>query len=46
MLDQLGPGDVVTVWKLNRLCRSLKDLLTGLEKIGTAGPGSALFPSL
>lgn len=39
MLDQLRPGDVVTVWKLDRLSRSLKDLLTILEKIDAAGAG-------
>ena len=27
MLDQLREGDVVIVWKLDRLSRSLKDLL-------------------
>src|SRR5690349_11493928 len=27
LLDQLRPGDVVMVWKLDRLSRSLKDLL-------------------
>ena len=26
MLDQLRPGEVVVVWKLHRLTRSLKDL--------------------
>ncbi len=39
MLDQLRPGDVVTVWKLDRLSRSLKDLLTILEKIDAARAG-------
>ena len=39
MLDQLRPGDVVAVWKLDRLSRSLKDLLTILEKIDAAGAG-------
>jgi DNA invertase Pin-like site-specific DNA recombinase len=27
LLDQLRPDDVVVVWKLDRLSRSLKDLL-------------------
>ncbi len=27
MLDQLREGDIVVVWKLDRLSRSLKDLL-------------------
>jgi DNA invertase Pin-like site-specific DNA recombinase len=39
MLDQLRPDDVVVVWKLDRLSRSLKDLLHLLEKIETAGAG-------
>jgi DNA invertase Pin-like site-specific DNA recombinase len=37
MLDQLRAGDVVIVWKLDRLSRSLKDLLHILDKIGAAG---------
>jgi DNA invertase Pin-like site-specific DNA recombinase len=28
MLDQLRSGDTLVVWKLDRLSRSLKDLLT------------------
>ena len=43
LLDQLRPDDVVVVWKLDRLSRSLKDLLVILEKIGNAG---AAFQSL
>ncbi|MDD9946658.1 MAG: recombinase family protein [Myxococcales bacterium] len=39
LLDQLRPGDVVVVWKLDRLSRSLKDLLHILEKIDEAGAG-------
>jgi DNA invertase Pin-like site-specific DNA recombinase len=39
MLDQLRTGDVVVVWKLDRLSRSLKDLLHILEKIESAGGG-------
>jgi DNA invertase Pin-like site-specific DNA recombinase len=39
LLDHLRPGDVVVVWKLDRLSRSLKDLLHIIEKIGTAGAG-------
>src|SRR5260221_2748398 len=38
-LDQLRDGDVFVVWKLDRLSRSLKDLLTILEKITKAGAG-------
>lgn len=37
MLDQLRPGDVVVITKLDRLSRSLKDLLFMLEKWNAAG---------
>ena len=40
LLDQLRPGDVVMVWKLDRLSRSLKDLLHLLERVDVAGAGS------
>jgi DNA invertase Pin-like site-specific DNA recombinase len=39
MIDQLRQGDVVVVWKLDRLSRSLKDLLHLLEKIALAQSG-------
>ena len=39
LLDQLAAGDVLVVWKLDRLSRSLKDLLLILERIGAAGAG-------
>jgi DNA invertase Pin-like site-specific DNA recombinase len=39
MLDQLRPGDVVVVWKLDRLSRSLKDVLHIMDRIGDAGAG-------
>ncbi len=39
LLDQLRPGDVVVVWKLDRLSRSLKDLLAILERVDAAGAG-------
>ena len=39
LLDQLRSGDVVLVWKLDRLSRSLKDLLTLLERIEEKGAG-------
>lgn len=39
MLDQLRDGDTVVVWKLDRLSRSLKDVLHILERIGKAGAG-------
>lgn len=38
-LDQLRPGDIFVVWKLDRLSRSLKDLLTLMEKIDAIGAG-------
>ncbi|MBD1852988.1 recombinase family protein [Cyanobacteria bacterium FACHB-502] len=38
-LEQLRPGDVFVVWKLDRLARSLKDLLTLMEKIDAIGAG-------
>ena len=36
MLDQLRAGDVIVVWKLDPLSRSLKDLLVIMEKIDEA----------
>ncbi len=33
LLDTLRPGDVLVVWKLGRLSRSLKDLLMLLERL-------------
>src|SRR5262249_1508003 len=39
LLDQLRPEDVVVVWKLDRLSRSLKDLLHLMERIAQAGAG-------
>jgi DNA invertase Pin-like site-specific DNA recombinase len=39
MLDQLRDGDVVIVWKLDRLSRSLKDVLHIMERIAAAGAG-------
>jgi DNA invertase Pin-like site-specific DNA recombinase len=39
MIDQLRNGDVVVVWKLDRLSRSLKDLLHLLDKIEESGGG-------
>jgi DNA invertase Pin-like site-specific DNA recombinase len=39
LLGQLRKGDVVVVWKLDRLSRSLKDVLTIMERVqkGKAG---------
>ena len=39
LLGQLRKGDVVVVWKLDRLSRSLKDVLSLMEKIDQAGAG-------
>ena len=39
LLDQLRKGDVVVVWKLDRLSRSLRDVLTLMEKIDQVGAG-------
>src|SRR6266700_1203777 len=39
LLEQLRPKDVVVVWKLDRLSRSLKDLLHLMERIAQAGAG-------
>jgi DNA invertase Pin-like site-specific DNA recombinase len=37
LLDQLRAGDTLVVWKLDRLSRSLKDLLTILERVDATG---------
>lgn len=39
MIDQLRPGDVVTVTRLDRLARSTRDLLDIAEQIQAAGAG-------
>lgn len=39
MLDELREGDVVVVWKIDRLSRSLGDLLRLLEEISHKGAG-------
>ena len=38
-LEQLQEGDVLVVWKLDRLSRSLKDLLHIMERVRDAGAG-------
>jgi hypothetical protein len=43
MLGQLRKGDVVVVWKLDRLSRSLKDVLTLMEKIAQAVRHSSIY---
>ncbi|MFW8642797.1 recombinase family protein [Rhizobium beringeri] len=37
--DQLRDGDTVVVWKLDRLSRSLKDVLHLMDRITSAGAG-------
>lgn len=39
LLDQLRGGDTLVVWKLDRLSRSLKDLLVILERLEKLGVG-------
>ena len=39
LLGQLRKNDVLVVWKLDRLSRSLKDVLTLMEKIAQVGAG-------
>jgi len=39
MLDQLRPGDVVVVWRLDRLGRSLKNLIALVEDLADRGVG-------
>src|SRR5207245_7428568 len=39
LLDHLRKGDVLVVWKLDRLSRSLGDVLTIMERLGAAGAG-------
>ncbi len=36
-LKQLKPGDTLTVWKLDRLCRSVRDLITILDDLKQRG---------
>jgi DNA invertase Pin-like site-specific DNA recombinase len=39
MPDQLRPGDVVVVWRLDRLGRSLKNLIALVEDLADRGVG-------
>lgn len=39
MLNELQPGETVVVWKLDRLSRSLMDVLQIMERIAEAGAG-------
>ena len=40
LLDQLRKGDVLVVWKLDRLSRSLRDVLTIMERLGDSEAGA------
>src|SRR5947207_14749523 len=44
LLDQLRKADVLVVWKLDRLSRSLRDVLTIMERRGAAGAGFRRWP--
>jgi DNA invertase Pin-like site-specific DNA recombinase len=39
LLDQLRKGDVLVVWKLDRLSRSLRDVLTIMEQLSNSEAG-------
>lgn len=39
MLDQLRADDVIVVWKLDRISRSLRDLVIFIERIAKVGAG-------
>src|SRR6202166_2990157 len=39
LIDQLRKGDVLVVWKLDRLSRSLRDVLTIMERLAEAKAG-------
>jgi DNA invertase Pin-like site-specific DNA recombinase len=39
LLDQLREADVLVVWKLDRLSRSLRDVLTIMERLTEAKAG-------
>lgn len=39
LLDHLRKGDVLVVWKLDRLSRSLRDVLTIMERLGESEAG-------
>ena len=43
ILDQLRKGDVLVVWKLDRLSRSLRDVLSIMEKLAEAKAGFRSF---
>ena len=44
LINQLRAGDVVVVWKLDRLSRSLHNVLTIMEQLGEVGARSPTIP--
>lgn len=44
LLDQLRKGDVLVVWKLDRLSRSLRDVRTIMDRLGEAAAGFRSLP--
>jgi DNA invertase Pin-like site-specific DNA recombinase len=42
LLDQLRKGDVLVVWRLDRLSRSLRDVLMIMERIQELKPDSGV----
>ena len=46
-LEQVRKGDVLVVWRLDRLSRSLRDVLTIMERLAEAKAGfRSLTPQL
>lgn len=37
LLDRLAPGDILVIYKMDRIARSLKDLLNILDRVSAAG---------
>jgi DNA invertase Pin-like site-specific DNA recombinase len=46
MLDQIREGDVIVVWKLDRLARSTRDLLETMELIRESGGTSVALGAM
>jgi len=45
ILDQIRPGDVIVVWKLDRLARSTRDVLNTMTRSMSQAANSNSFPS-
>ena len=45
ILDQIRPGDVIVVWKLDRLARSTRDVLNTMTRSMRQAANSNSFPS-